>query len=59
MEGVEIDIDDIIVYVEIEVKYDYCLYVVLEWCEKINLILNKEKCVFKVKEVIYIGYKFI
>ena len=57
LEGVETDIDDIIVHAETEVKHDHRLQAVLERCEKINLTLNKEKCVFKVKEVTYIGHK--
>ena len=57
LEGVETDIDDIIVHAETEVKQDHRVHAVLERCEKINLTLNKEKCVFKVKEVTYIGHK--
>ena len=57
LEGVETDIDDIIVHAETEVKHDQRLHSVLERCEKINLTLNKEKCVFKCKEVTYIGHK--
>ena len=58
LEGVETDIDDVIVHAETGVKHDHRLHAVLERCEKINLTLNKEKCVFKVKEVTYIGQKF-
>ena len=57
LEGVETDIDDIIVHAETEVKHDHRVHAVLERCEKINLTLNKEKCIFKVKEVTYIGHK--
>ena len=57
LEGVETDIDDIIVHAETEVKHDQRLHSVLERCEKMNLTLNKEKCVFKCKEVTYIGHK--
>ena len=57
LEGVETDIDDIIVHAKTEVKHDQHLHSVLERCEKINLTLNKEKCVFKCKEVTYIGHK--
>ncbi|XP_015748130.1 PREDICTED: uncharacterized protein LOC107327924 [Acropora digitifera] len=57
LEGVETDIDDIIVHAETEVKHDQRLHSVLERCEKINLTLNKEKCVFKCNEVTYIGHK--
>jgi len=54
LEGVE---TDIIVHAETEVKHGHRLRAVLELCEKINLTLNKQKCIFKVKEVTYIGHK--
>ena len=54
LEGVETDIDDIIVHAETEVKHDHPLQAVLERCKKINPTLNKEKCVF---EVTNIGHK--
>ena len=57
LERAETDIDDIIVHAKTEVKPDQRLHSVLERCEKINLTLNKEKCVFKCKEVTYIGHK--
>ncbi|KAK2552099.1 Transposon Ty3-I Gag-Pol polyprotein [Acropora cervicornis] len=57
LEGVETDIDDIIVHAETEVKHDQRLHSVLERCEKINLTLNKEKCIFKCEEVTHIGHK--
>ena len=57
LEGVETDIGDMIVHAETEVKHDHRLHAVLERCEKINPTLNKEKCVFKVREVTYIGHK--
>ena len=57
LEGVETDIDDIIVHAETEVKHDQRLHSVLERCEKINLKLNKEKCIFKCEEVTHIGHK--
>ena len=47
LEGVENDIDDIRVHAETQVKHDQRLHSVLERCEKINLTLNKENCVFK------------
>ena len=56
-EGVETDIDDVIVHADTEIKHDNRLHAVLDQCEKINLTLNKEKCVFKVKEVTYTGHK--
>ena len=57
LEGVETDVDDIIVHAETEVTHDHRLQAVLERWEKINLTLNKERCIFKVKEVTYIGHK--
>ena len=57
LEGVETDIDDIIVLADTEIRHDNRLHAVLDRCEKINLTRNKEKCVLKVKEVTYIGQK--
>ena len=57
LEGVETDINDIIVHAETEMKPDCRLNSVLDRCKKINLTLNKGKCVFKVKEVTFIGQK--
>ena len=57
LEGVETDIDDKIVHADTEMKHDARLNSVLDRCKKINLTLNKGKCVFNVKEVTYIGHK--
>jgi len=57
LEGVETNIGDIIVHADMEIKHHNRVHAVLDRCEKINLTLNKEKCVFKVKEVTYIGHK--
>jgi len=57
LEGLETDIDEIIVHVDTAIKHDSRLHTVLDRCEKINLTLKKEKCVIKVKEVTYIGHK--
>ena len=46
----KLKIDDKIVHADTEMKHD-CLNSVLDRCTKINLTLNKEKCVFKVKKV--------
>ena len=46
-----------IVHADTEMKHDCRLNSVLDRCTKINLTLNKRKCVFKVKEVTYIGHK--
>ena len=47
----------IIIHADTEIKHDHRLHLVLDRCKKINFKLNKEKCVFKVKEVTYIGHK--
>ena len=57
LEGVETDIDDIIVHADAEMKHYARLNSALGRCKKINLMLNKGKCVFKVKEVTYVGHK--
>ena len=57
LEGVETDIDDIIVHADTEMKHDCRVNSVLDWCKKINLTINKGKCVFKVKKVTFISHK--
>ena len=57
LEGVETDIDDILVWGSSKKEHDERLRKVLQRCEEINLTLNKEKCEFGVKEVTYIGHK--
>ena len=46
LEGVETDIDDIIVHADTEMKDDARLNSVLDRCKKINLTLNKGKMCF-------------
>ena len=47
LEGVETDIDDIIIHANTEMKRDCRLNSVLDRCKNINLTLNKGKRVFK------------
>ena len=54
--GVETDIDDILVWGTSQEQHDSRLMAVLKRCEEINLTLNKEKCLFGVLEVSYIGH---
>ena len=58
LQGVETDTDDKIVHADTEMKHDARRNSVLDGCKKIDLTLNKGKCVWKVKEVTYIGHKF-
>ena len=48
---------DTILHADTEIKHDRRLNSVLDRCEKINLILKWEKCVFKDEEVTYIDHK--
>ena len=57
LEGAETDVDGKIVHADTEMKHDCHLNSVLDWCKKINLTLNKGKCVFKVKKVTFINHK--
>ena len=57
LEGVETDVDDILVWGATIQEHDDRLMKTLQRCEEINLTLNRDKCEFRVKEVIYIGHK--
>ena len=57
LEGVETDVDDILVWGSTIQEHDERLMKTLKRCEEINLTLNRDKCEFRVKEVIYIGHK--
>ena len=56
MEGVEVDIDDILVWGRSEEEHNKRLRAVLQKCKDINLTLNKEKCLFNKPEIVYIGH---
>ena len=53
----ETDADDILVWGATIQEHDERLMKALQRCQEINLTLNREKCEFRVKEVIYIGHK--
>ncbi|XP_060073561.1 uncharacterized protein K02A2.6-like [Ylistrum balloti] len=57
IEGVEVDIDDILVFGKDNAEHDARLDRVLRRCEQINLTLNKDKCRFSENEVTYIGHR--
>lgn len=58
MEGVEVDIDDILVWGRNEEEHNRRLKAVLQKCKEINLTLNKDKCLFNKSEIVYIGRDF-
>jgi hypothetical protein len=56
IEGVEVIVDDLVVWGEDVTKHDERLRMVLERCRDKNLKLNPEKCRFRVPEVSYVGH---
>ena len=54
--GIEIDIDDILVWGASEEEHNSHLQAVLKRCKDIGLTLNKDKCRFNVPEVTYLGH---
>ena len=54
--GVEIDIDDILVWAESEEEHNNRLQAALQRWRDIGLTLNKDKCRFNVPEVSYLGH---
>ena len=57
LEGVETDIDDILVWGTNTKEHDECLRKVLNRCYAINLTLNEKKCQFNKEEITYLGHK--
>ncbi|GFO04659.1 polyprotein [Plakobranchus ocellatus] len=57
IEGVETDIDDILVWGKNTKEHDERLRKVLNRCRKINLTLNEKKCHFNEEEITYLGHK--
>ena len=57
LEGVETDVDDILVWGTTTEEHDQRLKKTLQRCEEINLTLNQSKCEFGTTEVVYIGHK--
>jgi hypothetical protein len=57
LEGVETDVDDILVWGTTTEEHDQRLKKTLQRCQEINLTLNETKCEFGTTEVVYIGHK--
>ena len=56
LEGVETDIDDILVWGRSRQEHDDRLRTVLNKCQEVGLTRNAEKCKIKMKEITYIGH---
>ena len=56
IEGVEVIVDDLVVWGENVEQHDERLGQVLDRCRERNLKLNREKCHFRVSEVHYVGH---
>ena len=56
VEGVLVYMDDILIYGESESKHDEILNKVLSIVKSSGLKLNKKKCIFKVRQVTFLGH---
>ena len=56
IEGVEVVVDDVLIWGETEDQHDFCLMKVLERARSRNLKLNKTKCQIKKHEITYLGH---
>ena len=56
IEGVEVIVDDLVVWGEDVEQHDVRVKQVLDRCRERNLKLNREKCHFRVSEVHYVGH---
>lgn len=56
LEGVEVIVDDILIWGENEQQHDKRLEKVLQCIRERNIKLNLEKCTLKAKEVSYMGH---
>lgn len=58
LDGVEIMIDDILIWGKTTEEHDCRLQAVLQRCREVNLRLNKEKCKLCMKQIKYLGHIF-
>lgn len=56
LEGVAVYMDDLIVYGETQEQHDEHLRCILERIECAGFKLNKEKCIFRQKELYFLGH---
>ncbi len=56
LEGVEVIMDDIVIFASDEMTHNERLEKVLKRCKELNITLNKDKCRFRLSEVKYMGH---
>ena len=56
LDGVRCVADDIIVWGSDEVEHNTRLHKLLKRCHDVGIVLNKEKCKFGVKEIVFLGH---
>lgn len=56
IQGVELFVDDLLVYAPSRVEHDIRLRQVLERCKQINVKLNRDKCKVGLTEIKYLGH---
>lgn len=56
IQGVELFVDDLLVYASSKLEHDKRLRQVLERCKQINVKLNREKCKIGLTEIRYLGH---
>ena len=54
-QGVVVYIDDILIFMKMKEEHDRIVEEVLKWLEENNLFLKLEKCIFKEKEIEFLG----
>ena len=54
-QGAVVYIDDILIFMKTEEEHDKIVEEALKWLEENNLFLKPEKCVFKEKEIEFLG----
>lgn len=56
IQGVELFVDDLLIYAPSKLEHDERLRQVLERCKQINVKLNKDKCKIGLTEIKYLGH---
>ncbi|XP_063956518.1 uncharacterized protein K02A2.6-like [Lytechinus pictus] len=56
LSGVRCVADDIIIWGNSDAEHDARLYCLLKRCQAVGIVLNKEKCQFRLKEISFLGH---